>query len=93
VRNYEKYIKALLLMLNQKGIEVNYEQRLTFSQKYNAMISSCHLKFWKVCIRIDKKTGKEINTPYCKEIKFEGASKYAECIKYLQKCISGEEND
>lgn len=91
MRDYNKYIKALLLRLNQSGVEINYEVRCTYSQNFNAMITICYLKFWHSKIIVDK-TGKEVVKNYCVEKEFKGATKYANVIKYLQACMKGDEN-
>lgn len=94
MKDYDKFIKALLVELNRNGIEVNYEVRSIYSQNFNAMITKCYLKFWHSRIVIDKKTGKEVAKNWCEEKEFKGATKYANVIKYLQACMKGEkEND
>ena len=37
--NYDKYIKALLLKLNQQGKEINYETITSYSKKYDTILS------------------------------------------------------
>ena len=59
MKDYDKIVKALVLRLNQCGIECNYEVRSSYSEKYNAMITNCYLKFWHSRVVIDN-TGKEI---------------------------------
>ena len=93
MKQYDKYIKSLLLILNQNGIEVNYETKLAYSQKFNALVTTLYLKIWKFRIDIDKNTGKQVAKPYCKQIEFKGAYKYVHIIDYLKECISGKEKE
>lgn len=90
MKDYDKIVKALVLRLNQCGIEVNYEVRSSYSEKYNAMITKCYLKFWHSRVVIDK-TGNEVVKNWCDEKEFKGARKYANMIKYLQSCMKGED--
>lgn len=90
MKDYDKIVKALVLRLNQCGIEVNYEVRSAYSEKYNAMITKCYLKFWHSRIVIDK-AGNEVVKNWCDEKEFKGARKYANMIKYLQSCMKGED--
>lgn len=90
--DYEKYIKALLLRLNQYGFEIQYVKEMKYSEKFNAMITVCYLKIWHDRIVIDEKTGKEVVKYWCDTKEFKGATKYASIIKYLQK-VGEAKND
>ena len=83
--NYDKYIKALLLKVNQQGKEINYETITSYSEKFNAMITTCILKIWHHKTTIDEKTGEEKLIWWCDTREFSGARKYATIIKYLLK--------
>ena len=88
--NYEKFIKALLLKINRQGKEINYETITSYSEKYDAMLTSCVLKLWYTKTIMDEKTGKEKEINWCVPIKFSGTHKYVNIIEYLKKV--GDDN-
>lgn len=88
--NYDKYIKALLLKVNQQGKEINYETITSYSRKYNTMLTTCVLKIWhSKNIIVNEDTGAEKTIYWCDTKEFSGARKYATLIKYLLK-VGGE---
>lgn len=87
--NYDKYIKALLLRVNQQGKEINYETITSYSKKYDTMLTTCVLKIWHSKIIIEEDTGKEKTIWWCDTKEFSGVRKYATLIKYLLK-VGGE---
>lgn len=93
MKNYEKYIKALLLIANQKGIDVNYETKSNYSEQYDCIITTCYLKFWYKTINIDKKTGEKKEKRYCETETFGGIYKQVQIINYLKACIEHKEKD
>lgn len=93
MKDYDKYIKILLLKLNKSGVEVNYEVHHSYSEKFDCMITNCYLKFWHSKIIIDEETGEEIKKNWCNTKEFKGVTKYSNIIKYLQACLKGEVDD
>lgn len=88
--NYDKYIKALLLKVNQQGKEINYETVTSYSKKFDAILTTCILKIWHSKIVFDDNTGKEKTIWWCDTKEFSGAKKYANVIKYLLR-VGGED--
>lgn len=89
---YDKKIKMLLLILNRRGLEINWETKARYSQMFDAMVTSHQLKFWHKGTRKNKE-GKEEEFTYCKTIDFHNI---AGLIKYLlavkdDKTKAGEE--
>lgn len=78
--NLEKKAKMLLLIINQKGIEINLETISRYSEKFNSIVSEYHLKNWHKKIVIDEKTGEEKTKWYCIDKEF---SRLDLVIKYL----------
>lgn len=83
--NIERMIKVLLLKINKKGIDVNYETKSQYSKKFDTIQTICYLKFWYSETKIDEVTGEEKKRTWCSTKEFKGVSKYAEIIKYLKK--------
>ena len=88
MKDYEKYVKALLLQVNKKGKEINYKTKLSYSKKFDAMLKECCLEIWNKRIVIDEETGEEKEKWYCVKKEFKGQRKYASMIKYLQKILN-----
>lgn len=76
---YDKKIKMLLLILNKRGIDVNHETKTSYSQNFDAMITSHTLKFWYKGVRTDK-DGNPEEYKYCKTVEFHSA---IGLLKYL----------
>lgn len=92
---YDSKIKMILLLLNKRGINVNWEKKTYYSDKFGAMLSSHTLKFWYTGIRKNKKTGESEEYSYCNQKQF---GNMINLLKYLvavkdNKIQAGEDYD
>lgn len=92
---YDSKVKMILLLLNKRGINVNWERKVYYSEIHNVMLSSHVLKFWYKGIRKNKKTGETEEYSYCTQRQF---GNMINLLKYLvaikdNKIEAGKEYD
>ena len=85
---FDKKVKLLLLIINRKGIEINYEVISRYSQKFDSITNEYHLKRWNKRIILDKETGEKTEKSYCIDKKF---NRIDQVIKYLIAIKESEE--
>lgn len=82
--NLDKKIKMLLLIVNQRGLELNYEVVNRYNQELDAITSEYHLKRW---YKNDKAKDGKVKY-YCKDTKFR---RIDQVVKYLLAIKNNEE--
>lgn len=64
----DRRIKMLLLFLNKRGMDITYEAKASYSEKFDCIVTNHTLKFWYKGIRKNKDTGKDEEYTYVKVI-------------------------